>query len=304
VIRAGSLARSELPLCDQGSTHDTRAARVAVGLRDEFAELAEQVLVAAVLQRRAACGNRALQNGPHTGDERTKLFPGEIARTHGRVNPCFEADLVRVDVSQAGHAPLIQEHRLDHRAVPSKLGGQCLHVQVWIERLRPQHPQTAQIRRDLQQAKGPRIGVDQLGAVREPQHAVNVSRQGRSAESSRCGLDAEPSAHSQVDEQVRAVRERKVELFADPSARQKGCPACSSRERSHIWPRDAVEPRPARRNGAAHDQRRHLAPDRLDLGKLGHASSVRDEAAGRRGLRTDRSVPPVIRCRQLKDLVP
>src|SRR5579871_4161743 len=98
---------------------------------------AEEILVTAVLECRAACLHGALQHGSQLASEAPKLGGAYIAGTCERMHAGEEACLVRIDAAQSADGVLIEEGRLHGDCSLPEAHRQRFGIEVEIEGLRP-----------------------------------------------------------------------------------------------------------------------------------------------------------------------
>ena len=182
--------------------------------------------------------------------------------------------LVRVDVPHAGDPLLRQQERLDRRPPAARQGAQRVGGEVVAERLHAEPGGEVLV-------AGVGAEQDDAGAeaphVREHQALAGVQVH---ADAGVAGAPPAPEAEKQVARHPQVHHEEDLVLElehagtcrAGPPPRCAGPSTASSSSTGAAGSHQRASSTSMRDQGPALEVRRQLAPDRLDLGKLGQAS--------------------------------
>ena len=201
-----------------------------------------------------------------------------------RVDPRAEQRLVGVDVADARDPALVEQQRLDRRRAPARERAQVLGGEALVERLEPSRAaknasSAGSPQQQLAGAEAARVDDHQAHvpsprapSQRRPGDPHGASSMRTRASRARARTSHRRAGHAQVLGEMNARRRGATPdtCRAGPAAR-RAVPASASASSSR-----SERARPARvedldpvQPPALH-QRSELAPDRLDLGKLGH----------------------------------
>ena len=216
------------------------------------------------------------QHGPQRAVETRQLGPVELARGAKRMNLRAPERLVRVDVPDTRQAPLVEEEGLDGCRATCRERGEAGGGEGWCERLGAEasvevHLQVLLVE-ELPRPEPPDVPVtDRPAAVeRERRPTVRVLRKVAP------GCVPERPGHAQVDDERPPAGEPPEQVLAPAVERHDPFPDESVRDEHRVdGPGEAGVDDLGGRDRRPLEHGREAAPDRLDLGQLGHPAIVR-----------------------------
>ncbi len=260
-----------------GAAAAARLAGSPVAAELELVAAGLVVDVAVVTQCGAAVGDALLEDVPQLDEQRIGLPPGDRAPSGVDTRP--PEGLVGVDVADTGEGALREQLRLDAHVAALQVAPQPAIVEDGVPRLGPLGGEGGQRgvlphRDDTDATEAAHVAQLEHAAVVErppgPHIRVELARP-----------EPQLPGHAEVDDQLSFVVEPEQQVLAAAARRPDGGAGCERRRRElgRRVPPPLGDPPP-------HHHRLELAAHGLDLGQLGHPSSMPAAAASQAGVAT------------------